>query len=45
MENYHVIKGTRILPLGKFTSKEIYSILILNIVNKTTLFWKIVWKC
>ena len=34
--NRHVIKGTRILPLDKLSSKEIYSILISNIVNKPT---------
>ena len=35
-QNYHVIKGTRILPLDKLSSKEIYSILSSNIVNKPT---------
>ena len=35
-QNHHVIKGARILPLDKLSSKEIYSILISNIVNKTT---------
>ena len=35
-QNYHVIKGARILPLDKLSIKEIYSILILNIVNKPT---------
>ena len=35
-QNYHVIKGARILPLDKLSVKEIYSILILNIVNKPT---------
>ena len=34
MPNDHVTKGARILPLGKLSSKEIYSILISNIVNK-----------
>ena len=33
-QNHHVIKGTRILPLDKLSSKKIYSILISNIVNK-----------
>ena len=36
-QNHHVIKGARILPLDKLSSKEIYSILISNIVNKPTL--------
>ena len=36
-QNHHVIKGDRILPLDKSSSKEIYSILISNIVNKPTL--------
>ena len=35
-QNHHVIKGARILPLDKLSSKEIYSILTLNIVNKPT---------
>ena len=35
-QNHHVIKGARILPLGKLSSEEIYSILISNIVNKPT---------
>ena len=35
-QNHHVIKGARILPLDKLSSKEIYSILISNIVNKPT---------
>ena len=35
-QNHHVIKGARILPLYKLFSKEIYSILISNIVNKPT---------
>ena len=35
-QNNHVIKGARILPLDKLFSKEIYSILISNIVNKPT---------
>ena len=33
-QNHHVIKGGRILPHDKLSSKEVYSILILNIVNK-----------
>ena len=33
-QNHHVVKGTRILPPDKFSSKEIYSSLISNIVNK-----------
>ena len=33
-QNHHVIKGVRTLPLDKLSSKEIYSILISNIVNK-----------
>ena len=33
-QNHHVIKGARILPLDKLSSKQIYSILISNIVNK-----------
>ena len=36
-QNHHVIKGARILPLGKLSSMEIYSILISNTVNKPTL--------
>ena len=35
-QNHHLIKGARILPLGKLSSKKIYSILISNIVNKPT---------
>ena len=35
-QNHHVIKGATILPLGKLSSKEIYLILISNIVNKPT---------
>ena len=35
-QNRHVIKGARILALGKLSSKEIYSILISTIVNKST---------
>ena len=35
-QNYDVIKGARILSLEKLSSKEIYSILISNIVNKPT---------
>ena len=35
-QNHHGITGTRILPLDKLFSKEIYSILIRNIVNKPT---------
>ena len=35
-QNHHGITGTRILPLDKLSSKEIYSILIRNIVNKPT---------
>ena len=35
-QNHHVIKGARILPLDKLSSKEIYSILRSNIVNKPT---------
>ena len=33
-QNHHVITGAKILPLNKLSSKEIYSILIRNIVNK-----------
>ena len=33
-QNHHVIKGARILSLGKLSSKEIGSILILNIFKK-----------
>ena len=35
-QNHHVIKEARFLPLDKLSSKEIYSILISNIVNKPT---------
>ena len=35
-QNHHVIKGARILPLDKLSSKEIYSVVISNIVNKPT---------
>ena len=35
-QNHHVIKRARILSLEKLFSKEIYSILISNIVNKPT---------
>ena len=35
-QNHHVISGARILPLDKLSSKEVYSILISNIVNKPT---------
>ena len=35
-QNYHVIKGARILPLDKLSSKEIYSILISSNVSKPT---------
>ena len=35
-QNYDVIKEARILPTGKVSCKEIYSILILNILNKPT---------
>ena len=35
-QNHHVIKGTRILPLDKLSSKEIYSILISSNVSKPT---------
>ena len=35
-QNHHVIKGARTLPLDKLSSKEIYSVLISNIVNKPT---------
>ena len=35
-QNHHVIKRARILPLDKLSSKEIYSILISNILNKPT---------
>ena len=35
-QNRHVIKGTRILPLDKLSSKEIYSILISSNVSKPT---------
>ena len=35
-QNHHVIKGTRSLPIDKLSSKEIYSILISNTVNKPT---------
>ena len=33
-KNHHVIKGARTLPHDKLSSKEVYSILILNNVNK-----------
>ena len=33
-QNHHVIKGARTLPHDKLSSKEVYSILILNNVNK-----------
>ena len=36
-QNHHyIIKGARILPLEKLSSKEIYPILISSIVNKPT---------
>ena len=35
-QNHHVIKGVRIFSLGKLSSKEIYSILVSNTVNKQT---------
>ena len=35
-QNHHVLKGTRILFTNKLSSKEIYSILNSNIVNKPT---------
>ena len=35
-QNHDVIKGARILPLDKLSSKEIYSVVISNIVNKPT---------
>ena len=35
-QNHHVIKRAKILPLNKLSSKEIYSILISNILNKPT---------
>ena len=35
-QNHHVIKGDRILFTSKFSFKEMYSILISNIVNKPT---------
>ena len=35
-QNHHLIKGARILPPDKLSSKKIYSILISNIVNKPT---------
>ena len=35
-QNHHVIKGARILPFDKLSSKEIYLILISNIVSKPT---------
>ena len=35
-QNHHVIKGARILPLDKLSSKEIYSILISSNVSKPT---------
>ena len=34
-QNHHIIKGDRLLPAKKVPSKEIYSILISNIVNKS----------
>ena len=36
-QNHHVITEARILPLNKLSSKEIYSILIRNIVIKPPL--------
>ena len=35
-QDHRFIKAARILPLGKLSSKEIYSILISNIGNKPT---------
>ena len=35
-QNHRIIKGVRTLPLDKLSSKEIYPILISNIVNKPT---------
>ena len=35
-QNHQVINGARILPTGKLSTKEIYSILIAKIVKKTT---------
>ena len=35
-QNRHVVKGARILSLDKLSSKEIYSVLISNRVNKPT---------
>ena len=35
-QNHHVIKRARILPLDKLSSKETHSILISNILNKST---------
>ena len=42
-QNHHVIKGARILPVDKFFSEEIHSILISNIVyrNLKHLFLKV----
>ena len=41
-QNHHVITGAKILHLDKLSSKEIYSILIPNIVNKP--IWNIYFK-
>ena len=35
-QNHHIIKGARIFSADKLSSKEIYSVLISNIVNKPT---------
>ena len=35
-QNYHLIKGSRILPTDKLSSKKIYLILISNILSKPT---------
>ena len=35
-QNHHVIKGAGIVPPHKLSSREVYSILIQNIVNKPT---------
>ena len=35
-QNHQVIREARILPFDKLPSKEMYSILIQNIVNKPT---------
>ena len=35
-QNHHVIKRARTFPTDKLSSKEIYSILISNIINKPT---------